>query len=201
VKRRPARTGVFGGTFDPVHLGHLIIAEEAASRLRLDRVLFVPASRPAHKRAGGITPVAHRLAMLRIATRANDRFRVSRIEADRAGISFTAQSLDALVRKGAGDLYFIMGRDSLEAFHSWRDPERIARLARLVVFPRGEGELASLDPSIRRRVLFLHPPRIGISSTEIRRRLRRGGSVRYWIPDGVLAYVKRHGLYGTRARG
>lgn len=201
MKRRAVRTGVFGGTFDPVHMGHLIIAEEAVARLRLERVLFVPASRPAHKRARAITPMEHRVAMLRIATKGNDRFHVSRIEAGRAGISFTAHTLDALTRRGAGDLYFIMGQDSLEEFHSWHDPDRIARLARLVVFPRGEGELSSLGPSLRRRVLFLHPPRIGISSTEIRRRLRRGLSVRYWMPDRVLAYVKRHGLYGTRARG
>lgn len=201
MKPRARRTGVFGGTFDPVHMGHLIIAEEASARLNLDTVLFVPASRPAHKRSRGVAPMEHRIAMLRLATQGNKRFRVSRIEADRAGVSFTAQTLDELARGGAGDLYFIMGQDSLEEFHLWRDPERVTRLARLVVFPRGDRELSSLDPSLRRRVLFLRPPRIGISSTEIRRRLRRRLSVRYWVPDRVLSYVTRHGLYGTAARG
>lgn len=198
---RPARTGVFGGTFDPVHVGHLIMAEEVLTRLRLHRVIFMPASRPAHKRSRDLTGVEHRIAMLRLAIRGNDRFAVSRIEADGAGISFTARTLETLAARSPGDLYFIMGQDSLEEFHTWKDPDRITRLARLVVVPRGDHDLASLDPSLRRRVVFLRPPRIGISSTEIRRRVRRGLPVRYWIPDAVLRYVTRHGLYRLRGRG
>jgi len=200
VTRRVSRTGVLGGTFDPVHVGHLILAEEAATRLRLDRVLFMPAARPPHKRARGVAPTEHRIAMLRLAVRGNPRFEVSRLEADRTGVSFTAETLEALSRRGRTDLYFIMGQDSLEEFQSWRNPERITRLARLAVFPRGDRDAPSLPPALRRRVTFLHPPRIGISSTEIRRRVRRGLSVRYWIPDPVLAYVMRHGLYGSRTR-
>ncbi len=200
MTRRAARTGVFGGTFDPVHVGHLILAEEAVSRLGLDRVLFVPSARPPHKRSRGVASAEDRLAMLRLAVRGNPRFDVSRIEADRAGLSFTAETLEALSRRAGADLYFIMGQDSLEEFQSWRDPERITRLARLAVFPRGEHDAPSLPPALRRRVTFLHPPRIGISSTEIRRRVRRGLSVRYWVPDSVLAYVMRHGLYGSRTR-
>ena len=195
------RTGVFGGTFDPVHLGHLIMAEEALARLRLHRILFVPAARPAHKRSRGVTSVEHRIEMLRIAARGNPRFEVSRIEADHAGTSFTASTLEALAKRGSGELYFIMGQDSLEEIHTWREPDRITRIARLVVLPRGDRELSSLAPSLRRRVVFLRPPRIGISSTEIRRRLRRGLPVRYWVPDAVLTYVTRHGLYGIRRRG
>jgi len=198
VTRRPARTGVFGGTFDPVHVGHLIMAEEVQTRLGLQRVIFMPASRPAHKRSRGLTDVEHRVAMLRLAIQGNESFAVSRLEADGAGISFTARTLEALAAKKPGELYFIMGQDSLEEFHTWRDPEKITRLARLVVVPRGDHDLASLDPSLRRRVVFLRPPRIGVSSTEIRRRIRRGLPVRYWIPDAVLRYVTRHGLYGLR---
>jgi len=201
LTRRPARTGVFGGTFDPVHVGHLIMAEEVLTRLGLQRVIFMPASRPAHKRSRDLTDVEHRVAMLRLATRGNRSFAVSRFEADGAGISFTARTLEALAARKAGDLYFIMGQDSLEEFHTWRDPDRITRLARLVVVPRGEHDLPSLDPSLRRRVVFLRPPRIGVSSTEIRRRIRRGLPVRYWIPDAVLRYVTRHGLYRLRGRG
>lgn len=195
------RIGVFGGTFDPVHLGHLIMAEEALARLRLHRILFVPAARPAHKRSRGVAPVDYRIEMLRIAVRGNPHFEVSRIEADRPGTSFTASTLEALAKRGSGELYFIMGQDSLEEIHTWREPDRITRIARLVVLPRGDRELSSLDPALRRRVVFLRPPRIGISSTEIRRRLRRGLPVRYWIPDAVLTYVTRHGLYGIRRRG
>jgi nicotinate-nucleotide adenylyltransferase len=201
VTRRPARIGVFGGTFDPIHVGHLIVAEEVLSRMGLEKVLFMPAPRPAHKRSRVLTSVEHRIAMLKLAIQGNPRFSVSRIEADGPGISFTARTLETLVKKISGEFYFIMGQDSLEEFHSWRDPEQITRLARLVVVPRGEGELSSLGPALRRRVVFLRPPRIGISSTEIRRRLRRGLPVRYWIPDAVLRYVTRHGLYGIRGRG
>jgi nicotinate-nucleotide adenylyltransferase len=91
-----------------------------------------------------------------------------------------------------------MGQDSLEEFRTWREPDRILALARLVVVPRGEREAPSLDPATRRRVVFLKPPSIGIAASEIRRRLRRGLGVRYWLPDSVLAYIERHGLYGTR---
>jgi nicotinate-nucleotide adenylyltransferase len=201
---RAPRVGVFGGSFDPVHLGHLVMAGEVLERLRLDRVVFVPANRPAHKRSRSLAAVAHRLAMLRSATRGNPRFRVSAIEAARGGVSFTADTLEAMARSGAGSLYFILGEDSLAEFHTWRDPDRIARIARLVVVPRGEGagRAAARRPSLpaawRRRVVTLRPPRIGISSTEIRRRVRAGRTIRYWVPDPVLAYMERHGLYGAR---
>jgi len=195
-----SRVGVFGGTFDPVHNGHLIMAQEAVVRLKLDRMLFVAANRPSHKRAPDLADVEHRIAMLRLATRGNAAFEVSRVEADRGGFSYTVNTLETLRRSVRGDLYFLMGQDSLADFAGWRDPDRILELARLVVFPRGEGDMPSLPPSLRRRVLYVKPPRVGISSTEIRRRFRRGLPVRYWIPDSVLGYMTRHGLYGTGTR-
>jgi nicotinate-nucleotide adenylyltransferase len=199
------RVGVFGGSFDPVHFGHLIMAGEAADRLRLDHVVFVPANRPAHKRSRSLAGVRDRLAMLRLATRGNPRFRVSAIEAERGGISFTADTLEAMARRDEGSLYFILGEDSLAEFHTWREPARIAGLAKLVVVPRGDlpkGATArrsspALPRAWRRRVITLDPPRIGISSTEIRRRVRGGKSVRYWVPDPVLSYMARHALYGS----
>jgi len=192
------RIGVFGGSFDPVHFGHLILAQEAIARLKLARLLFVPAARPAHKRRRRLAGVEHRLAMLRLATRGNASFGVSSIEAERGGISFTAVTLELLARAERAEIFFLMGQDSLEEFHTWREPERIARLARLAVLPRGEGEVPRLPPPLRGRVVLLRSPRIGISSTEIRRRLRRSLPVRYWVPDPVLAYAARHGLYGIR---
>jgi nicotinate-nucleotide adenylyltransferase len=195
-----SRVGVFGGTFDPVHNGHLIMAQEAVVRLKLDRMLFVAANRPSHKRAPDLADVEHRIAMLRLATRGNAAFEVSRVEADRGGFSYTVNTLETLRHSIRGDLFFLMGQDSLADFAGWRDPDRILELARLVVFPRGEGDMPSLPPSLRRRVLYVKPPRIGISSTEIRRRFRRGLPVRYWIPDSVLGYMTRHGLYGTGTR-
>ena len=195
-----SRIGVFGGTFDPVHHGHLIMAQEAVARLGLDRMLFVAAGRPYHKRAPDLADVKHRVAMLRLATRGNPVFEVSRLEADQAGPTYTVVTLETLRRTIRGELYFLMGQDSLEEFARWRMPERILKLARLVVVPRGEGDLASLPAAIRGRVVYVKPPRIGISSSEIRRRLKRGLPVRYWTPDLVLSYVTRHGLYGTRKR-
>jgi len=195
VKRRVA---IFGGTFDPVHMGHLLMAEEAVERLRLDRLFFLPAGRPAHKRDRSITPVEHRLAMLRLAVRGNPRFAVSRLEADHDRVTYTVESLERFAKAEGAELYFLMGQDSLDEFRTWREPDRILALARLAVVPRGEMERPSLDAAVRRRVVFLKPPRIGIASSEIRRRLGRKRSVRYWIPDPVLAYIKRHGLYGPR---
>jgi nicotinate-nucleotide adenylyltransferase len=188
------RLGIFGGTFDPVHVGHLILAQEALEQLDLDRLWFLPASRPAHKRARAITPVSHRIAMLRHAVRGNPRFTISRIEADQDGPSFTVTTLERLARTERADLSVLMGQDSLEEFRTWREPDRILALARLVVAPRGE-RAPRLDAATRRRVVFLDQPRIGIASSDIRRRLRRGAAVRYWVPDPVLSYIRRHGLY------
>ncbi len=195
-----SRVGVFGGTFDPVHNGHLIMAQEAVTRLGLDRMIFVTAARPYHKRAPDLADVKHRIAMLRLATRGNPAFEISRLEADAQGPSYTVTTLETLRRTVRGELYFLMGQDSLEEFADWRMPERILKLARLVVVPRGEQDLPSLPDPTRRRVVFVKPPRIGICSSEIRRRLKRGLPVRYWTPDLVLSYLTRHGLYGTRKR-
>lgn len=194
------RVGVFGGSFDPVHAGHLIMAEYAADRLRLDEVAFVPAWLPAHKRDRALASFRHRCAMIRSAIRANPRLTISTIEGERGGVSFTADTLEAMARKGTS-LTFILGEDSLADLHTWHDPDRIVRLARLGVVPRGNGarpRLQRLPASWRKRVVALDPPRIDISSTAIRRRLRAGKSVRYWVPDPVLSYIRRHGLYGTK---
>ena len=195
---RAERLGVFGGTFDPVHVGHLIMAQEALRKLRLDRVLFVPASRPAHKRSRAIASVEHRVHMLRLAVRAEPRFEVSTLEAERGGVSFTVDTLERLAERDAPSLFFLMGQDSLEDFPTWRDPERIARLARLAVVPRGDGPLPRVRAALRGRVSLLDPPRIGISSSEIRSRLKRGLSVRWWMPDAALRYAMEKGLYGSR---
>ena len=196
------RVGVFGGSFDPVHAGHLIMAEYAADRLRLDRVTFVPAALPAHKRGRALASFEHRCAMIRKAIRGNPRLEVSTIEGARGGVSFTADTLQAMARKGIS-LTFLMGEDSLAEFHTWHDPDRIVRLARLAVVPRrfrAQPLAPRLRASWRKRVVTLDPPRIDVSSTEIRRRLRAGTSVRYWTPDSVLSYIRRHGLYGTKRR-
>jgi nicotinate-nucleotide adenylyltransferase len=192
--------GVFGGSFDPVHAGHLIMAEVAADRLRLDEVVFVPAYRPAHKRTRAIATFEHRISMLRRATQGNPRFGVSGIEGERGGISYTVDTLESMSRKGTS-LHFILGEDSLAEFHTWHDPDRIVAMARLAVVPRRARTRRPgprLRAAWRRRVVMLDPPRIDISSTEIRRRLRDGKSVRYWVPDRVHSFIRQHGLYGTK---
>jgi nicotinate-nucleotide adenylyltransferase len=200
MSRGTRRVGVFGGSFDPVHVGHLIVAEEALTRLRLDRLLFVPAARPAHKRARVLAPIEDRVAMLRLAVRGNPRFAVSRIEAAADRVVYTVETLERLARSEAASLVFLMGQDSLEEFDTWRDPKRILTLARLAVVPRGDRARPHLGAALRRRVVFLDAPRIGISSSEIRRRVRGRRSVRYWVPDAVLAYLERHALYRKRRR-
>ena len=196
---RLPRIGVLGGSFDPVHVGHLILAESAIARLRLDELILVPAGRPAHKRGRALASAEDRVAMLRLAVRGNAKLRVSRAEVDRSGVSFTVRTLEALTRVRPGAWFFLMGEDNLREFGTWRDPGRILQLARLAVVPRAPRParfaIARLPLALRRRVVAVPMPRVEISSSEIRRRLRGGRPVRYLVPDAVLSYMERHGIY------
>lgn len=189
--------GILGGSFDPVHIGHLILAETALAHLGLEQLLLLPAGQPAHKRRRALAPITHRLAMLRLAVRGNPKLRVSRLEADRPGVTFTVRTLEAMAKAGSAELFFLMGEDSLREFDAWREPDRILELARLAVVPRATALPMRLRPAVRRRVVFVPMPLIEISSSEIRRRIRRRLGVRYWVPDAVLTYMDRHGLYRT----
>lgn len=190
------RVGVFGGTFDPLHLGHLAIAEWARGRLGLARVLLVPAGRPPHKRTRRVTGAEHRLAMARLAARGNSGFSVSPIEARREGPSFTVDTLRELkARENGAKLYLVIGEDSLGEFSTWRDPGGILALATLVVATRSGGHprRAGWPPCV-----WLGNPRLEISSSTLRRRAREGRSLRYLVPDPVIAYILRHRLYGAK---
>jgi len=191
------RVGVFGGTFDPPHLGHLALAEWARGRLGLSRVLFVPAGQPPHKRARAVTPATHRLAMTRLAARGNPAFVVSDIEAAREGPSFTVDTLRALKASERGArLVLVLGEDSLDEFGTWRDPAGILKLATLAVAERpGRRAGRTRHP----RCTWLGNPRLEISSSVLRRRVREGRSLRYLVPDAVIAYIRRHRLYGADA--
>lgn len=189
--RHPRRLGVFGGTFDPVHFGHLIIAERARSDLALDLVLFVVAGDPPHKQSV-IAPAQDRVRMVKLATSDNPSFDVSDIELHRTGHSYTVDTLRELREdRSRADFFFLLGSDSLADLPTWRAPEDIASLATLAVVPRpgweADGERADL--------VLLDAPRLGISSSEVRGMLRSGRSVRYLVPDQVLAYVAERGLY------
>jgi nicotinate-nucleotide adenylyltransferase len=192
------RIGLFGGTFDPPHLGHLVLAEWARVALRLDRVTFMPAGAPPHKRGRPLSSAAHRLAMTRLAVRGNPAFAVSALEVGRVGPSFTVDTLRALGRRTPGArLFLLMGADSLADFPTWHEPGSIARLATLVVAGRPGPDAPPAH--VPGRVVVLDNPLVDLSSSALRARARAGRSLRYLVPDAVAAYVARHRLYRRSA--
>jgi len=194
------RVGILGGTFDPVHVAHLILAEEAREALGLDEVLFIPAGEPWRKSARAITPAEHRLAMLRLALEGNEAFGISDIELRRSGPTYTADTLEELAGERLDDeFYFIVGADALADLPNWHEPERIVAHAVLAVAPRElqEVNVVALNlPGLARRIQAFPLPRIDISSTDIRARVAAGASIRYLVPDAVERYIRAHGLYG-----
>jgi nicotinate-nucleotide adenylyltransferase len=204
------RLGVLGGTFDPPHVGHLILAEEARTRLQLDKVLFVPAGDPWRKAGQEITLAQHRLAMVQLMLVSDPHFEVSTLEVERPGPSYTVDTLEALHQQhGSGlELYFILGEDALHDMPHWKDPARIVSLAWLAVAPRPHGsesgvvDLEDVVPGLSERIVPLPMPTIDISSTALRERARAGLSLRYLVPLAVEEYIRRHGLYaGNRKQG
>jgi nicotinate-nucleotide adenylyltransferase len=197
------RLGVLGGTFDPPHIGHLILAEEACLALGLGQVLFVPAGAPWRKAGQELSPREDRLAMVRLAVGSNAHFAVSALETEREGPSYTAETLAALHEQLAAgsEIFFILGQDSLADLPNWWQPQRIMELARLAVAARTAWEPAHADalerevPGISQRLVWLDMPRIDISSTAVRERVRRGLPIRYWVPPAVEEYIRQHGLY------
>lgn len=197
------RIGLFGGTFDPPHLGHLVLAECARDRLGLDEVRFIPAGRPPHKPGTRLTPAARRVAMARLAVRGNPAFAVSTIETRRGGPSFTIETLrEVAAERPRARLYLIMGADSLDEFATWREPEGILRLATLAVAERpgataraGRGAPRRRPPGGRGAVAWLGNAEIAVSSSLVRERVRAGRSIRYLVPEAVARYIARHRLY------
>jgi len=201
------RIGVFGGTFDPVHVGHLIHAEQCRAQAKLDLVLFVPAALPPHKQGRELTPFAHRAEMLTLAISGNAAFCVDEIEKDRAGPSYTVETLTQLHERQPGDEWcFILGSDSLCDLHLWYQPRRILELAELIVVERPDSPVFSvadlksklqLPADFGLRYQRVEAPLIGIASRDIRKRLAEGRSVRYMIPRAVEAYIEDKGLYSS----
>jgi nicotinate-nucleotide adenylyltransferase len=208
VSEQPAkrRLGVFGGTFDPIHLGHLVIAQEAAVRLRLERVLFVPTGQPPHKALTSISSAGQRHRMVEVAIADNSCFALSTAELHRPGPSYTIDTLAQLrVEYGAdAALYLIMGGDMVYDLPEWRDPAEIVRqVAGIAALHRpGYGfapeRVAELEQQLPGLGAALHPlegPLLDISATQIRARVRQGMPIRYLVPDGVAAFIHEHGLY------
>ena len=205
--RLTGATGVFGGTFDPIHLAHLAVAEAARDAFGLRRVLFIPAAQPPHKPGRDISPVEDRLAMVEAAVEGNPAFEISRLEIERSGPSYTVDTLTALCEAAPGDrLALILSAESYSEFGSWHEPRRILDLAALIVAPRvGYADadpdlIARQFPEARATVAFMDGPRIRLSASEIRQRAADGRSVRYLVPDAVAAYIGDHDLYQHHRR-
>ncbi|QBS36949.1 nicotinate-nucleotide adenylyltransferase [Thermaerobacter sp. FW80] len=207
---RPLQLGVLGGTFDPIHIGHLVAAEAARTHFGLDRVLFVPAGRPPHKDPAAVTEAEHRYRMTVLATAGNPHFYTTRLELDREGPSYTIDTLRQLSAMAGprATVYFIAGADSVITLPSWRGGLSLLDVCRLIVVTRpglpGAALQRFLDalPAARRsRVHVLPIPEIGISSTELRERVAAGRSIRYLVPAAVEDYVYKYGLYRASAPG
>ncbi len=197
----PRAVGILGGTFDPPHIGHLILGEYAVEALDLDCLLYVPAADPPHKRDRRKTSVEHRLAMLRLALSDNRHFCLSRIDLDRPGPHYSLDMVRiAQAQYPDAKLYFVMGGDSLRDLPTWNRPAELLTLCWFAVMERPGEDVdphmhdAAL-PGLAQRVIILKTPVLEISSSEIISRLREGRSVRYLVPDSVLAYIARHELY------
>jgi nicotinate-nucleotide adenylyltransferase len=193
------KLGLFGGTFDPPHTGHLIVAQDAALALRLDRVLFVPAAVPPHKQHGNVSPASARRRMLELAD--DPVFALEPLELERGGPSYTVDTLRQLHRRAAADYTLLLGADQYAEFDSWRDPSEIRTLARIAVLDRagagahhGSG-LEQAPASGRRGVVHVGVTRIDISSTEIRARIASGQPIRYLVPAAVEKFIYETGLY------
>ena len=201
------RVGILGGTFDPVHLGHLIVAEQARVRLDLDRVIFIPAGQPWLRAEQPAADAPDRLRMVELAVKSNPAFEASSQEIDRPGPTYTVDTLEVLKEELSREpdadtvLHYIIGMDALEQFHRWKDPERVVELCHLVIVnrPGHQGvdvnDVVGRYPEAGTRLTLLNVPRIEISSTEIRKRVSEGISIRYLAPDSVEEYIREQGLY------
>jgi nicotinate-nucleotide adenylyltransferase len=196
-----------GGTFDPIHYGHLMAAEEARVRFELERVLFVPNGQPPHKKDYPVSAAEHRYAMTLLATCSNLRFEASRMELERPGASYTVDTMAAIREQLGAEaaLYFITGADAVQEILSWKDPRRLLGLCELIAAARPgyrlSEALSSLDAEMRERVRVLDIPGVAVSSTEMRARAAAGLPLTYLAPPQVVSYIAKHGLYSPGAAG
>jgi nicotinate-nucleotide adenylyltransferase len=195
------RIGILGGTFNPPHLGHLVCAQEAYIQLELERVILIPARQPPHKPVDEEPGAEHRLELCRLAVEDDQRFEVSELELNREGPSYTVDTLSSLHSSAPDtDLYLILGGDIAAGLPEWHEPERVLSLATVAVAKRRGTPREVVEQSLSRlesgdRARFFHMPRIGVSSTFIRERVRARQSIRYLVPDKVAGYIAEKGLY------
>jgi nicotinate-nucleotide adenylyltransferase len=193
--------GVFGGTFDPIHNGHLGVIEEARTQLRLDEVIFVPAGWPWLKSESPISAVEHRVEMVRLAIENKPCCKLSTIEADKAGRSYTVDTIAEIKGQLGAELFFILGWDAMARLPEWKEPSRLIEMCRLVAVPRPSHVVPDLkEPEaivagLSRRTVFMDKPHIDVSATEIRRRVAQNQSVSHLVPEPVDNYIEEHNLY------
>ena len=189
------RIGVMGGTFDPIHNGHLVAASEVASALELDEVLFVPTGKPWQKQE--VSPAEHRYLMSVVATASNPQFKVSRVDVDRPGYNYTVDTLNELNQQFPdADLFFISGADAIAQIIAWKDIDSVWGLAHFVAVSR-PGHKLKLPKAPQGAISELEVPALSISSTDVRQRVAEGKPIWYLVPDGVVQYISKHHLYGS----
>ena len=199
------RLGIYGGTFDPIHYGHLVLAEQCREQCQLDEVWFVPAAQPPHKLDATISPPKARCEMIEFAIAGHPHFKLSRIELERTGPSFTVTTLEQLQAEDASrELFLLIGADSLHDLPQWREPQRIQELATVVAVNRGDRPLPDrsqlepqLEPAQAARIQFVQMPGLDLSARDIRQRSTEGRSIRYLVPRAVEAYIAHNHLYSA----
>ncbi|HHV54393.1 MAG TPA: nicotinate-nucleotide adenylyltransferase [Firmicutes bacterium] len=200
------KLGIMGGTFDPIHYGHLVTAEAVRAEFHLDQVLFVPTGQPAHKPPGTTTDAKHRYTMAVLATLTNPHFDVSRVDIERPGYTYTIDTLTDLrkIYGPATEFYFITGADAILEILSWKEPDELFRLSAFVAATRPGYDLDRLEHALgdlyRRhadQIKVIEVPAMAISSTDIRERVRSGRPIRYLVPETVASYIYKNGLYGA----
>ncbi|MDP6532851.1 MAG: nicotinate (nicotinamide) nucleotide adenylyltransferase [Candidatus Marinimicrobia bacterium] len=189
---------LFGGTFDPPHIGHLLIAQTIFESEHFDKLFFIPALNPPHKDSDAITPIEHRVNMLELVIKDNPHFEISDLEVKRGGVSYTIDTIQSLKKEngfGSDDLYFLLGSDTLKSFHKWKEPESILDECQVIVAVRPGFRPSDIPAWILSQIRFANLPRIEISATTIRERWRTDKTIRYMVTQPVWEYINKKNLY------
>jgi len=192
------KIGIFGGTFDPIHMGHLIVAETVRSDFQLDRILFIPASKPPHKPGRTFASFTDRKSMIKQALKDNPFFQLSDVEHRRSGVSYTIDTIRWFQKSKIWEkhiFFLLIGADSLLELSTWKDPDDIFKSVRVLVLRRPGSDITKSEKRYLEKVTIVDVPHIDISSTKIRNRIGRNQTVRYWVPEAVERYIHKKGLY------
>ncbi|MBT9131609.1 nicotinate-nucleotide adenylyltransferase [candidate division NPL-UPA2 bacterium Unc8] len=191
------RIGIMGGTFNPIHYGHLVVAAEAGDQFKLDNIVFIPSGTPPHKDSSDIAPAKARYEMTRLATRSNPLFSISSLEIERGGKSYSVETVERLLAAYGKEaqIYFIVGVDSMLEIESWKNVDELLKLCEFIVALRPGFNVEEINPAVRKRSHIMKIPEIGISATDVRKRIKEGKSIRYLVTLEVEEYIRRYSLY------